>query len=265
MITVRVRSIRRTQNDPHGQTSLTRVQELKPSRTAVVICDMWDRHWCQSATKRVAELAPRVNDVAAHMRNLGALIVHAPSGTLRMYQTHPARQAAVSAPAIADHGDLLEWSYHDPAHEAMLPIDDSDGGCSCSPRCPEHSPWTRQISEIEIRDVDIIADGIEVFNVYAERAVQNVILLGVHANMCVLGRPFGIRQSIRRGLNVLLMRDLTDSMYNPARRPRVDHFTGTDLIVRHIETYWCSTLTSDQIIGGRPFRFSEDTRQESWN
>jgi hypothetical protein len=40
----------------------------------------------------------------------------------------------------------------------------------------------------------------------------------------------------------------------------VDHFTGNDLITWHIEKYWCPTMTSDQIIGGRPFRFAADTK-----
>jgi len=56
------------------------------------------------------------------------------------------------------------------------------------------------------------------------------------------------------------MRDLTDTMYNPARAPFVSHFTGTDLIVEHIEKWVCPTITSDQILGGKPFRFAGDKR-----
>jgi hypothetical protein len=33
------------------------------------------------------------------------------------------------------------------------------------------------------------------------------------------------------GLAVVLMRDMTDCMYNPQRWPHVDHFTGNELIV----------------------------------
>jgi hypothetical protein len=51
-------------------------------------------------------------------------------------------------------------------------------------------------------------------------------------------------------------------MYNPKRSPFVDHFTGNDLIVSHIERYVCPTITSDQILGGKPFRFSQDKRTE---
>ena len=81
--------------------------------------------------------------------------------------------------------------------------------------------------------------------------------------MCVLGRPFGLRQMAKNGKKVVLVRDLTDTMYNPKRWPYVSHFAGTDLIVAHIERYVCPTITSDQLLGGKPFRFNNDKRPES--
>ena len=101
----------------------------------------------------------------------------------------------------------------------------------------------------------------EIWNLLEERGIDNVILMGVHANMCVLGRPFGLRQLAKNGKQVVLMRDMTDTMYNPARWPHVGHFRGTDLIVEHVEKYVCPTITSDQILeSGRPFRFRGDIR-----
>ena len=94
----------------------------------------------------------------------------------------------------------------------------------------------------------------------AARGIQNVVLLGVHLNMCVLGRPFAIRQMVHQGRNVSLMRDMTDTMYCSKMRPKVSHFAGTDLVVDHIETYWCPSFTSADIVGGAPFCFKEDPR-----
>ena len=37
------------------------------------------------------------------------------------------------------------------------------------------------------------------------RGVANVLLVGVHTNMCVLGRPFGLRQLSALGKNVALV------------------------------------------------------------
>jgi sugar lactone lactonase YvrE len=124
-----------------------------------------------------------------------------------------------------------------------------------------HLPWQRQSDKITIDgDRDYISDrGDEVWNVLESRGIKNVILTGVHVNMCVLGRPFGLRQMARNGKNVVLMRDMTDSMYNPASWPYVSHYRGNDRIISHIERFVCPTITSDQFIGGKPFRFAGDS------
>jgi hypothetical protein len=96
-----------------------------------------------------------------------------------------------------------------------------------------------------------------------ERKIKNVILCGVHLNMCVLGRPFAIRQQVYLGKNVALMRDFTDTMYNPERPPGVDHFTGTDMVIEHVETYWCPSFVSSDLTGKEPFRFKEDGRKKN--
>ena len=69
-----------------------------PARTAAVICDMWDAHWCAGASKRVAEMAPRLNETIAELRRRGVLIIHAPSDTLDFYAGHPGRKLAQDAP-----------------------------------------------------------------------------------------------------------------------------------------------------------------------
>jgi hypothetical protein len=129
-------------------------------------------------------------------------------------------------------------------------------GCDCLPRCQRLWQATHQIDLIEISQNDAITDSIQVFYVMKQYNIENVIIMGIHVNMCILGRPFGIRQMVYQGQHVLLMRDLTDSLYNSRMWPYVTHFEGTDLVIEHIEKYWCPTITSDQIIGGEPFKFN---------
>ena len=238
--------------------------EWETSETAIIICDMWNRHWCKGATRRVAELAPYMNEVVCKARDKGVLIVHAPSGTIGHYKDHPARRRAQSAPKAAnlptDIGGWCRW-FNEKEKKTGYPIDHSDGGCDCEPKCKQGSPWRKQIDTIQITDEDAISDsGVEVWNLLEQRGVRNVILMGVHTNMCVLGRPFGLRNMARFGKNVVLMRDLTDTMYNSRARPYVSHFTGTDLIVEHIEKFVCPTITSTAITGQRQFRFKNDKR-----
>ena len=153
------------------------------------------------------------------------------------------------------------WCWPDAQREAVLPIDDSDMGCDCAIKCKVREAWTRQIAAIEIGDADAITDNAqETWNLLAQRGIDNVVLCGVHLNMCVLGRPFGIRQLVYLGKRVALMRDMTDTMYNPERPPGVSHFDGTDLVIEHVEKYWCPSFTSSDITASPAFRFKDDRR-----
>jgi nicotinamidase-related amidase len=259
-LALNLRRVSSTDGSTNHWVQTTAHASWESSATAVVICDMWDKHWCKGATERVAEMAPRMNQVVTELRKRGVLIIHCPSETMRFYEGTPGRKLAQSAPPAPVKKPLQGWCSLDSVKEPPLPIDDSDGGCDDSPQCEQGSPWRHQIATIEIQPGDAVTDSSEAYNLMRQRGITNVIVMGVHQNMCVLGRPFSIRQMVYQGQNVVLMRDLTDSMYNSRRKPWVDHFTGNDLMAWHIEKYWCPTITSDQIVGGQPFRFSADTK-----
>ncbi|WP_162340302.1 isochorismatase family protein [Cyclobacterium salsum] len=237
-------------------------EDWDPSKTAFIITDMWDEHWCESATKRVGELAPAMNATIAAAREKGVTIIHAPSGTMDFYADAPQRKAAqaVAYHAAPEAFPINDWCYLDPDNEAPLPIDDSDGGCDqpCSngEPCEERTAWTRQTPEIRVIEGDFISDqGQEIFNIIQSRDIKNIVVMGVHLNMCVLGRPFAIRQMANLNKNVVLMRDMTDTMYNPEMPPYVNHFEGTNLVVAHVERYWAPSMLSTDFTGTSVFRF----------
>ncbi len=256
-------------------SQVTTPEVWKPSQTAVIVCDMWDSHHCRNATIRGSEMTPRMNQVLAEMRSRGSLVIHAPSGCMDFYKDHPARKRAASFEK-ADNlpAEITQWCKQIPGEEmSAYPIDQTDGGEDDHPvrhaeweailkkagRNPAR-PWQQQTPALKIdSERDLISDrGDEIWNALQARGVKNVVLLGVHTNMCVLGRPFGLRQMARNGMNAVLMRDMTDTMYNPARRPYVSHYRGTDLIIEHIEKYVAPTITSDQIVAGKAFTFQWD-------
>src|SRR5580704_5881226 len=240
--------------------AVTRPLAWYPAKTAIVVCDMWNVHWCSDATKRVAEMAPRMNEVLVAARNQGVLIIHCPSSTMKFYEGTEQRERARRAASIVTKVPLRQSCNLDVKREGRLPIDDSDGGCECDPPCKQGSPWTRQIDTLKIEAPDAITDSAEAVYLMKERGIENVIVMGVHTNMCVLGRPFAIRQLVDQGFHVVLMRDMTDTMYSSRRPPFVSHFTGTDLVVEHIEKHWCPTITSVDLLGGHEFRFAADRR-----
>ncbi|MFO0805517.1 MAG: protein-signal peptide and transmembrane prediction [Gemmataceae bacterium] len=243
-------------------------------QTAVIVCDMWDAHHCLNAVRRENELVPRMEEFLKKARAEGALIIHAPSSCMEPYKDHPARKRAQAAPKAATlPKDIGEWCRKIPAEDkGKYPIDQSDGGEDDDPK--EHAewhaklkamgrnpnaPWKSQHAGITITDDDAISDsGVEIWNLLEARGISNVMLVGVHTNMCVLGRPFGLRQMSKNGKNTVLVRDLTDTMYNPKMPPMVSHFEGTRRIVEHIEKFVCPTITSTQLLGGKEFRFKGD-------
>jgi len=261
-----------------NRTAVTKEQWL-PSRTAIIVCDMWDLHHCRNAVVRESEMAPRMNAVLEKARSQGVLVIHAPSGCMKAYEGTPARERARSAPAAARlPAGIGEWCKRLPAEDReVYPLDQSDGGEDDEPGVhaawaadlaakglDPRQPWTKQIDALPIdQERDAVSDsGTEIWNLLESRRIDNVILLGVHLNMCVSGRPFGLRQMAKNGKHVVLMRDMTDTMYNPARWPFVSHAQGTARFVEHVERLICPTITSDQFVGGEPFSFSDATAGE---
>lgn len=264
MLTLHARGLRADAAKPSTYARFDETLTWDPQRTALIVVDMWDDHWCRGAADRVVEMAAPMNEFVAKARDAGVLVIHAPSTCVGFYQETLARRRAIDAPSTKPPIELASeqrwgtaWDYPDEPREPPLPIDDSDMGCDCAVKCEISAPWKRQIAAIEIDEQrDAITDnGQELCNLFAERGVDNVIICGVHLNMCVLGRPFAIRQLVKMGKQVVLVRDLTDTMYNHEMPPRVDHFAGTDLVVEHVEKYWCPTIVSSDLTGGQPFRF----------
>lgn len=217
---------------------------IEPKKTAIVVCDMWDDHWCKKASERCAELAKQAEPVLKACRDKGTTIVHCPSDTMAFYKDHPARKrvATVKKAEPPRSKDLPN---------PPLPVDDTDGGCDDEKPAKQFKAWTRQHATITIDDdKDYITDnGNEVYSILKEKGIDTLFVMGVHTNMCVLNRSFAIKQMVKWDVKTYLVRDLTDAMYNPKMKPFVTHDKGTQLIIEHIEKYWCPTVESKSLLG----------------
>ena len=67
-------------------------QSLPVEKTAVLICDMWNKHWCSGATERVNGLVVKMAPFLESARKRGIQIIHAPSETMPFYQDTPQRK-----------------------------------------------------------------------------------------------------------------------------------------------------------------------------
>jgi nicotinamidase-related amidase len=275
-LALRLRSRVEERATPGSFSAVEKAESWDPKQTAIIVCDMWDLHHCLNAVKRETEMAPTMDRVLKSARDKGAVIIHAPSECMATYKDHPARKRALETPKSKTLPQQIgTWCYKIPPEEkGVYPIDQTDGGEDDDPA--EHKEWASKLaamgrnpklpwkSQTDLLTIDPARDyisdnGEEVWSILEARGVKNIVLMGVHLNMCVLGRPFGLRQMAKNGRHVVLMRDMTDTMYNPAMPPRVSHFGGTELMIEHVEKYVCPTITSDQFLGGTPFRFKDDT------
>ncbi len=215
-------------------------REFQPAKTAVLICDMWDRHWCTGASRRVDALAAKMAPVVDAARRRGIAVIHAPSDVMDFYRDAPQRRRMLALARVEPPPPL---GLTDPP----LPVDASAGGCDTPDKF--YKAWTREHPLIPIAPEDAISDnGAEVYSFLRERGITTLLIMGVHTNMCILNRSFAIKRMTNWGVRCVLVRDLTDAMYDPAAPPHVSHGEGTELVIRHIEKYWCPTVLSGDLV-----------------
>lgn len=245
---------RRRGEQPPGSGKIRVSDEVlrwEVAQTAIIIIDMWDTHTCALSAQRVAAMAPRMNQIVDAARSLGVMIIHAPSDTMKYYEGRPERlrmQRAPMTPAPFRIGEIRA----DQDESREFPI---AGGCDdpvmkkftgpVPATTSARVPWEREHDAIHIIGYDGISDrGQEIYNFCKQEGITNIALMGVHTNICILNRPFGVRSLRRLGFNVVVARDLTDAMYDPRQRPFVSHARGTELVVEHIEANWCPSILS---------------------
>jgi nicotinamidase-related amidase len=215
-------------------------EALVNSKTAIIVTDMWSEHWCPSETDRVKQLAQRMEPLLDKARSGGMLIIHAPSGTMDFYAHAPGRLLAKDAPHTRPPTELS-------LPDVPLPIDDSNGGCDTPAK--QYDAWSREISTLSIRRGDVISDdGKEIYNVLKQHKIETVLYVGVASNMCVLDRSFGIKQLSRWGVRCVLIRDMTDAMYDSNMKPHVSHAEANELVIQYVEKYWAPTVSSSQVL-----------------
>ena len=107
---------------------------LVPTQTAVVVIDMWDRHWCQTYTARVGNPIPRMNQTLDAARKLGLQIVVAPSDVVRVYEDTPQRKAMKTIP---QHPESAKIGFNPPGPPGPTDF------CECGPNRPCRSQRAR--------------------------------------------------------------------------------------------------------------------------
>ncbi len=218
----------------------THVESLDPRRTGVVVVDPWNFHWCKTATMRVDALIPRINGSLQACRELGMTVMLCPSDVVDNYVGWPQREIVLAMPLRPE-----------PALHALdCPSPPDGGGCACGhDRCVVNYGWDGMHPDLIIGADDLIPDTLqEVWTICQDRQLTHLIYVGVHTQVCLLGKPMGLRNLKSAGMQCILARDLTDAHpgYDPARGFTPDAHTAE--VVAHFERYLAPTIMmSDEL------------------
>ncbi|GHT17200.1 hypothetical protein FACS1894189_2640 [Planctomycetales bacterium] len=191
----------------------TNTLDLQPDKTAIIVIDMWNFHWCMTASERVAVMVPRMNTVLEAARKRGTLVIWNPSDAVTSYSGYPQYEKAVA---------VKLQSVPNKQEEVKVKFTAPRGKCLCGPGlpCVVNYGWDGMNPDFIIGENDLFsASTDEIYSLLAERGITNVIYMGVHTNMCVFGKPGALSHLWKAGLNCYLARDLNDAFtaYDPAK------------------------------------------------
>ena len=209
-------------------------EKVDSKRVGVIAVDVWNYHWCKTATMRVDAIVPRMNKALDAARAMGMTIMLCPSDVVDNYVGYPQRETVLA---------MTKLPVPSVVNVTCPPVPDA-GGCACGrERCAVNYGWDGMHPALRIGDADLMPDTqAEVYTLCQQRGLTHLIYVGFHTQVCLLGKPMGLRAMKSAGLRCVLARDMTDAHpgYDPARNFTPD--LNTEQVVEHFEKHLAPTI-----------------------
>ncbi|MFM7816536.1 MAG: hypothetical protein ACKPGI_06170, partial [Verrucomicrobiota bacterium] len=235
-----------TRDPATGQVVLVK-ERIDPKRVGVVAVDVWNFHWCKTATMRVDAFVPRIDRALEAARDLGMTVMLCPSDVVDNYAGFPQRESVLALPGV---------EVPKAVDVTCPPVPDA-GGCACGrERCAGNYGWDGMHPALRIGEADLMPDTqAEVYAICQQRGLTHLLYVGFHTQVCLLGKPMGLRAMKAAGLRCVLARDMTDAHpgYDPSRGFTPD--LNTEQVVAHFEKHLAPTIQLEE----------ELTRLGRWN
>jgi hypothetical protein len=209
-------------------------ERVDPKRVGVIAVDVWNFHWCKTATMRVDAIVPRMNRALDAARSLGMKVMLCPSDVVDNYVGYAQREAVFGLPKIPVPSIV----------NVTCPPAPDAGGCACGrERCAVNYGWDGMHPALRLGDDDLMPDTqAEVYSICQKFGLTHLIYVGFHTQVCLLGKPMGLKAMKSAGLKCILARDLTDAHpgYDPSRSFTPD--LNTERVVEHFERHLAPTI-----------------------
>jgi hypothetical protein len=192
-----------TRDAKTGQIAVRKL-ELDPRKTAVIIVDPWNYHWCMTWSEQAGGTAPRMNKVLREARRLGMQVLWAPTDVASMYSGVPQRERALA----------FRYVPVPKARTIDLPFTLPRGAGHCGPgiACAPNYGHDGMPPDIDLDARDLIVAGTqEVYSICKHLGITHLIYLGGAVNLCLTGKPEGLVPMSEAGLECLVARDLVEA------------------------------------------------------
>jgi hypothetical protein len=210
------------------------VERVDPARVGVIAVDVWNFHWCKTATMRVDAIVPRLDAALEAARSMGMTVMLCPSDVVENYAGYPQREVVFAIPQVPLPA-LLDVQ--------CPPVPDA-GGCACGKeRCAVNYGWDGMHPALRIGPSDLMPDTqAEVYAICRQRGLTHLVYVGFHTQVCLLGKPMGLKAMKSAGMKCVLARDMTDAHpgYDPGRGFTPD--LNTEQVVEHFEKHLAPTI-----------------------
>ena len=164
------------------------LQSYKFEKSALIIMDMWDKHWCKTMSIEGDLLAIKINQFAKMFRKFGGLAIHA-SYT---YNTDS---------FIGNEGFVKFVSLR---------------GCKCPglvcQKDKNKRVWSKINSVIEMCAQDRFITRLS--DLLKTGDIKQYFFVGQHVNECILERPIGAFRLKEAGKNIYIIKDLVNHSFN---------------------------------------------------
>ncbi len=231
--------------------------EIPISRAALVVVDVWDRHYIKDPEERAEKIIQeKIRPLVAASRKSGLQIIHAPS------PPHAKKCAAwvgtgkENTPPVQTSAQKAAAPPKEPWPPAEFRSRSGPYKAYARPQEPMAADRARILKGICIHpdvrpegtDV-VVATGQELHEFCRARRILFLFYVGFNTNMCILQRDYGTMDMHDRGYEVIVLRDCTTGMESFETQDGLWQTRGAILFLEMNRKY---SILSDELLAGLP-------------
>lgn len=217
--------------------------------TAVIVVDMWDKHWCETYTAWADDMAKRLARALPRYREAGIPIIWM---TADVYDVYKEESGALELlQYVLAPKELPPMSVAQPP--PGLPVE----GCACKGvSCVANQVWSKIHPDAGRQALDLIGSWDEHYGFLRRNEIKTLLYTGGATNVCVLNtRAFSICQAKALGWKTILLGDLTTPIL-PGRSLQ----ESLDLVRAYYNEHICPVREDEDIIlEGYGIRLDKDS------